>query len=140
MSDIKQKILDIIHKPQLSSLATVTPMGNPWVRYVVTVGDGDLVLRCATFLNSRKVEQIEKNPDVHVTCGVKSFMEMVPYLQIQGRAEISTDPDEKTNFWNEMLAPIFEGPEDPNYAVIIIKPYRIEYCTPGSYEPEIWVK
>ena len=33
--------------------------------------------------------------------------------------------------------PFFDGPDDPKYGVIIIKPYRIEYCTPGSYEPEV---
>lgn len=140
MSDLKQRILDIVHRPQLASLATLTEMGNPWVRYVVTVGDGDLVLRCATFKKSRKVEQIEKNPDVHLTCGVNNLTEMVPYLQIQGQAEITDDHDERHNFWNDMLEPIFEGPDDPNFAVVVIKPYRIEYCTPGSYEPEVWVR
>ncbi len=140
MSDLKQKILDILHKPQLSSLATVTEMGNPWVRYVVTVGDGDLVLRCATFKNTRKVEQILKNPDVHVTCGVNSLAEMTPYLQIQAQADITDDKDERHHFWNDMLEPIFEGPDDPNYSIIRIKPYRIEYCSPGVYEPEVWVR
>ena len=36
------------------------------------------------------------------------------------------------------MSDIFEGPDDPNYGVIIVKPYRIEYCTPGSFEPEVW--
>ncbi|MBT8355267.1 MAG: pyridoxamine 5'-phosphate oxidase family protein, partial [Desulfofustis sp.] len=50
MEDLEQKILDIIHKPQLAALATVTEQNNPWVRYVVTVGDGDFNVRCATFV------------------------------------------------------------------------------------------
>ena len=41
MEELKQRILDIIHKPQLAALATVTEQNNPWVRYVVTVGDGE---------------------------------------------------------------------------------------------------
>lgn len=140
MTDLKQRILDIIHKPQLASLATMTEQGNPWVRYVVTVGDGDLTLRCATFAGSRKVSQIENDPNVHVTCGVTSLQEMQPYLQIQGQASVTTDKEERHAFWNDLLAPIFDGPDDPNYSIVIIRPYRIEYCTPGSYEPEVWVK
>jgi len=140
MSELNQRILDIIHKPQLASLATVTEMNNPWVRYVVIVGDGNFTLRCATLAESRKVGQIQKNPNVHLTCGVTSFMEMRPYLQIQAKAHVTMDKEERHNFWNDMLTPIFTGPDDPKYAVIIIEPYRIEYCTPGSYLPEIWEK
>lgn len=140
MPDLKQRILDIIHRPQLAALATVTEKNNPWVRYVVTVGDGDLVIRCATFGDSRKTQQIENNENVHLTCGVTSLQEMQPYLQIQGLARVTTDKVERHAFWNDMLAPVFDGPDDPNYAVIVIEPYRIEYCTQGSYEPEVWTR
>jgi general stress protein 26 len=140
MQDLQQRILAIIHKPQLAALATVTEKNNPWVRYVVTIGDGDLVMRCATFIESRKVQQIEGNPNVHLTCGVNSLMEMQPYLQIQGQARVTTDEVERHAFWNDLLAPIFDGPDDPKYSIIVVEPYRIEYCTPGSYEPEIWTK
>lgn len=140
MGDLKQSILDIIHKPQLASLATVTEQNNPWVRYVVTVGGADMSLRCATFFDSRKVAHIQNNANVHLTCGVTSFMEMQPYLQIQGKAVVSREQGERHGFWNELLEPIFDGPDDPAYSVIIVSPYRIEYCTPGSYEPQVWVK
>jgi general stress protein 26 len=140
MSDLQQRILDIVHRPQLAALATVTELNNPWVRYVVTVGDGNLILRCATFAESRKVEQIDHNPNVHLTCGVTSFQEMQPYLQIQGRARVTDDKEERHAFWNDMLTPVFDGPDDPKYCVIIVEPYRIEYCVPGSYEPEVWTR
>ena len=138
MSDLQQRILEIIHKPQLSSLATITEQGNPWVRYVVTIGGGDFSMRCATFITSRKVKQIEKDPNVHLTCGVNSLQEMNPYLQIQGKARITKDKDERHSFWNDMLEPIFKGPDDPNYCLIVVEPYRIEYCTAESFEPEVW--
>ena len=140
MDDLKQRILDVIHKPQLAALATVTELNNPWVRYVVTVGGGDFSLRCATFANSRKVAQISSNPNVHLTLGVTNFMEMQPYIQVQGKARVSTDHDERHSFWNDLLAPIFKGPDDPNYCIVVVEPYRIEYITPGSFEPEVWVK
>lgn len=140
MTALRQRILDILHKPQLAALATITDQHNPWVRYVVSVGDGDFVIRVATFADSRKVQQIIHHPDVHLTCGVSSFKEMQPYLQIQGRARVTTDRDERHNFWNDLLAPIFDGPDDPRYTIIIIDPYRIEYCTPGSFTPEVWTR
>lgn len=140
MADLQQRILDILHRPQLASLATVTELNNPWVRYVVAIGDGNFTVRCATFVESRKVKQIEKNPNVHLTCGVTSFMEMKPYLQIQAKARVTVEKEERHRFWNDMLAPIFEGPDDPRYCIVVMEPYRIEYCTPGSFEPEVWTK
>lgn len=140
MEDLKQRILDIVHKPQLAALATVTEQNNPWVRYVVTVGAGDLTMRCATFVDSRKIKQIENDPNVHITCGVTSLQEMQPYLQIQGKARVSTDEEERHAFWNDLLEPIFDGPDDPRYSIVVVEPYRIEYCSPGSYEPEVWTK
>jgi len=138
MSDLKERIRGILQTPQLAGLATVTQDGKPWVRYVMVAASDDLTLRCATFVSARKVKQIEANPEVHVTCGVTDPAKMVPYLQIQGRAALNTGKEARHGFWSEMLASIFDGPDDPKYGVLEIVPYRIEYCTVGSHEPEVW--
>jgi len=138
MSDLKQRIRDILRTPQLSGLATINDEGKPWVRYVMALADDDLTVRCATFVGARKVAQIGANPEVHLTCGVTDPTQMAPYLQIQARASLTTDEGERHAFWSDMLAQIFEGPDDPNYGVLIMKPYRIELCNPGSMEPEVW--
>ena len=138
MSDLKERIGDILCRPQLATLATVTQEGKPWVRYVMTVADNDMTIRCATMVGARKVGQIAANPEVHVTCGVTNPMEMGPYLQVQGRATLNTSKETRHGFWSDMLAPIFSGPDDPEYGVIEIVPYRIEYAAPGSREPEVW--
>ena len=138
MAELKDQIYEIISKPQLAGLATVTPEGKPWVRYVMALADQDLTIHFATFVQARKVEQIQANPEVHLTCGVTDPNEMVPYLQIQGTAKLRTDKEIRHAFWSDMLAPIFAGPDDPKYGVIEVIPYRIEYCTPGSYEPQVW--
>lgn len=138
MSDLKERILKILQQMQMSSLATITPDGKPWVRYVMTVASPDMVIRCATFISARKVKQIEKNPEVHLTCGVTDPRNMAPYLQVQGRAKLNTSKDARHAFWSDMLAPIFSGPDDPNYGVLEITPYYIEYSSPGSLEPEVW--
>lgn len=138
MSDVKERILKILQQVQMSSLATITPDDKPWVRYVMTVASPDMVIRCATFAAARKVLQIKKNAEVHLTCGVTDPRNMAPYLQVQGRATLNTSKDARHSFWTDMLAGIFSGPDDPNYAVIEIKPYYIEYVSPGSHKPEVW--
>jgi general stress protein 26 len=138
MAELKERIMGILGKPQLCGLATITEDGKPWVRYVMGAAADDMTIRCATFTMARKVRQIEENPEVHLTCGVTDPMAMAPYLQIQGRAELNTSKEARHGFWSEMLSPIFDGPDDPKYGVLEIRPYTIEFWTPGSYEPEIW--
>lgn len=138
MDELKKKIMAITTQLQLSALATITEDGKPWARYVMTVGADDMTIRFATSVRTRKVKQIELNPEVHLTCGVTNPMKMTPYLQIQGRARFSAEKEERHRFWNDMLKPIFSGPDDPDYGVIIVEPYHIEYCSPGTYIPEVW--
>ena len=138
MSDLKERIASILQQPQLAALATIAEDGKPWVRYVMTLADDNLDIRCATFITARKVKQIEKNPEVHLTCGITDPQEMTPYMQIQATARLDTGKEARHGFWTEMLANIFDGPDDPNYSVLVMPPYRIEFCTPGTYEPEIW--
>ena len=138
MSVLREKIHALLKNPQLASLATVTEEGKPWVRYVMAVTSEDLTINFATFIKARKVAQIKKNPEIHLTCGCTDPNELKPYLQIQGKAELDTSQEIRYGFWNNSLEKIFEGPDDPNYGVIQVIPYRIEYCEPGKMEPEVW--
>ena len=138
MPDLKERILAILQQPQLAGLATITHDGKPWVRYVMTVASPDMTIRCATFISARKVLQIQENPEVHLTCGITDPRNMTPYLQVQGRATLNTGKEARHGFWSDMLASIFDGPDDPKYGVLEIKPYYIEYVSPGMYEPEVW--
>lgn len=138
MSSLKEKILAKISQPTVWTLATITEDGKPWVRYVSPMADENLTIWCATFINSRKVAQIRKNPEVHLTVGVTDPAFADAYLQIQARAEIFTDAVSKKTAWNPHLENIFSGPDDPNYAVCKITPYRIEYQSMGPVAPEVW--
>jgi general stress protein 26 len=138
MAELKEQILEMIRPLHLAKLATVTDDGKPWVRYVMAAAGEDMTIRCATFVQSRKVSQIDKNPEVHLTCGISDPMAAKNYLQIEGRAELSTDEKERHAFWNDTLHNIFQGPDDPNYGVLIVKPYRIEFNTVGNFTPEVW--
>jgi general stress protein 26 len=139
MTELKQKILAKMKQPNLSTFATVTEEGKPWVRYVVTMADDDLNVWFATFAASRKVGQVAANPEVHLTLGVTELETAASYVQVQGTAQILTDADTKKAIWYDHLANIFSGPEDPNYVVCKVTPYRIEFntMTPGV-GPEVW--
>ena len=138
MTELKQKILAKIQQPTLSTLATVTEHGKPWVRYVTLMADENLTIWGATFCGSRKVPQIKNNPEVHVTTGVSSMETAECYLQIQGTAEILSDPEVKKTVLYDHLQHIFSGPDDPNYCVLKISPYRIEFQGMGPVPPEVW--
>jgi general stress protein 26 len=138
MSELKEKILAKVNKPTLSALATITEDGKPWVRYVTPMADENLTFWMATFIHSRKVAQIRKNPEVHLTVGVSDVETAESYIQVQGKAEILTDPETKRTVWFDQLKNIFSGPDDPNYCVCKITPYRIEYQTMGPVAPEVW--
>ena len=136
--ELKKKILAKLSGPTLCALATVSEGGKPWVRYVTPFADRDLTIWMATFSNSRKIGQIRKNPEVHLTTGVTDIQTAESYLQIQGRAEILTDEATKKAVWFDHLKNIFSGPDDPNYCVCKIMPYRIEYHKMGPVPPEVW--
>lgn len=136
--ELKAKILAKLSGPTLCDLATITEDGKPWVRYVTPFADENLTLWMATSINSRKVRQIKKNPEVHLTTGGAAIEADPSYLQIQGRAEILTDKATKKAAWFPQLENHFTGPDDPNYAVCKITPYRIEYQKMDMMPPEIW--
>ena len=138
MSELKEKILAVLRRPQFAGIATVTEDGKPWVRYVMAVADENLTLRSACFLSSRKVAQVAKNPEVHLMCGVTSLENMSPYFQIQTRAEVTNDESERHAYWCDELANIFDGPDDPRYRILIMRPYRIEMVSPPNMAPEVW--
>ena len=141
MTDLKQRILDVvIHKPMLSGFATITADGKPWVRYVVAEASEDLTFRFTSFTGARKVDQLARNAEGHLTCGIPDAAQFqLPYLQIQGRAVFTTDPAERAAFWSDRLKVLFTGPDDPRYGVVVLTAYRIEYTHVGQ-PVEVWTR
>jgi len=138
MSDLKKRIYGAIKKPQIMPLATVTEDEKPWVRYITGWGSEDLTIRFITSLQSRKVGQIKRNPEVHLTCGAQTAESTENYLQISGRARFTTDKKERQRFWKDELKAYFSGPDDPTYCICVIKPYRIESYGMTQSGPEVW--
>jgi general stress protein 26 len=138
IQQLKEKILAKLTGPTLCALATVAEDGTPWVRYVIVSSDEHLTLWMATFASFRKVAHIRKNPEVHLVTGAKDLETAESYLQIQARAEILTDAETKKVVWSDYLKNIFSGPDDPNYVVCKITPYRIEYSRMDRSPTEVW--
>ena len=44
----------------------------------------------------------------------------------------------KNAVWFDILNSIFSGPDDPNYVVCKVTPYRIEYYLMNMPKPEVW--
>ena len=138
MSDLKQRIFNTAKEFQLMNVSTITEDGKPWVRYVMGKANSDLAIRFCTHIDSRKIAQIRKNPDTHISLGVTSLETAQNWLQLQGAAEVSTDRHERDSFWFDDLSNYFSGPDDPAYCIVIVRPSRIEFGTMGSTTPEIW--
>ena len=137
MTELRDRILEVVKAPCLAGLSTTTTDGKPWVRYVIMEASDDFTFRCSSFTNARKVAQIKRDPEAHLTCGISGPTDMGPYLQIQGRAEFRTDREARHAFWSNRLSAVFKGPDDPNYGVVVVKAYRIELCKVGL-ESEVW--
>lgn len=138
MSDLKSRIYEVAKEYQVMNLATITEDGKPRVRYVSGFANADLVFRFCTHLGSNKVKQMRKDPNVHLTLGAKDDRTTKNWLQVEGIAEVSTAQAERDAMWSDGLKAFFKGPDDPNYAVVIIRPSRIELGSMGKQGMEIW--
>ncbi len=80
MATLKDHILEIIGRPQLASLATLTEEGKPWVRYVMVTGDKDLSLRFASFLELSQggTDQEEPGSASDLWCDVTRICGQLP--------------------------------------------------------------
>ena len=127
MSDARRSFLEAvgIDTPFLCSLATVRENGSPAVRFVRAKADAELTLRIPTFGGTEKVKHIRAEPRVHITCGDTDSEQPGSYYQIDGTAEIRTDPAEREAGWTERLSKWFSGPDDENYAVIRVRSTKL---------------
>lgn len=134
---LKSKIVDVLKRSMLASVATVKD-GKPWVRYMVVSQGSGLSLWTTTFAQSRKVQEIKKNKNIDLIIGGDEKNFQAPYLNIKATAEVLTDIETKKKYWNDMLKSWYSGPEDPNLSIIIISPQVIEYMGGDSMTPEVY--
>lgn len=137
MENLEQRIHALARDLQLLHVATVGEDGRPRVRPVVGKANEKLELRFSTHLDSAKIRQLRHNPNVHVTLAANDIRSR-RWLQIEGRASISTSEAERRAFWFEGLQAYISGIDDPRYCVVIVEPSRIELHSLDQRSPEIW--
>lgn len=123
--DLKNKISNVIKGHKVASLATIAN-GKPWVRFVMCYSDGMNLYIC-TYKDSRKAAQIKKNHNVHLVISKDVNNLEAPFVQIAGEARMRSDAKIRYKFWRDFMKKYYNGPDDPNYVVIEIKPRLIEY-------------
>lgn len=117
-----QEVINIIDSDHVGVLSTM--QGNkPHARYMMFFHD-ELQLYTATNKQTHKVEEIEKNPNVHVLLGFDQKGDK--YIELQGKASIVDDQKLKEKYWNDQLTPWLNGPDDPEYCLLKINPDHIE--------------
>ncbi|MDR4508372.1 MAG: pyridoxamine 5'-phosphate oxidase family protein [Candidatus Brocadiaceae bacterium] len=138
MSDIKKKIKEFFTTVKIVSVSTC--IGNkPSCRIMeVQKVEENLKLFFATHKSSPKVEYIQKNNNV---CIVSRNTETLMDIRLFGTCRLAVDMETKKSIWRDELAPYFldGGIDDPDLAVLVFTPERIEYrdSKTGSLNPEV---
>ncbi|MDL4841142.1 pyridoxamine 5'-phosphate oxidase family protein [Aquibacillus rhizosphaerae] len=131
----KKEIEEILNDHQLGTLATVKD-NKPFSRYMTFFND-NFTLYTATDRETHKVDDINKNPNVHILLGYTYDGINDKYIEIEGQAEIHDNQNIKEKLWNDKLKPWFNGPEDPSYTVLKIVPTKIRLMNTTNSEPQI---
>ncbi|RLQ96193.1 pyridoxamine 5'-phosphate oxidase family protein [Falsibacillus albus] len=121
--ELKEKVLSVLKENKVGTLATVKN-NKPHTRYMTFFND-ELTLFTATSRETHKTDEIAENPNVHILIGYDGNGYGDTYLEIEGIADIKDDDATKQKLWNDHLEPWFNGPDDPNYIVLQIKPNNI---------------
>ncbi|MFA5038583.1 MAG: pyridoxamine 5'-phosphate oxidase family protein [Candidatus Omnitrophota bacterium] len=125
LDDVNQMILDA----GMGYLATCDA-DQPRVRAMMPVLSDDGKLLAATFPGSKKLAQIAKNPKIEI-CFVDRKLS---HCRIEGKASVSEEASLKEELWNKqmMLRQFFQGPQDPNFILIVIIPTKVSMMNIGD--------
>ena len=106
-----------------SVFATIDDKGFPCLRIMYTVLlEDDMTLYYLTSKMCRKCRQIDANAKVSVQWTNPETWECVDY---RGNARITDDIRLRERLWNDAFNKYFTGIDDPNLAIIEIKPESV---------------
>lgn len=130
MVELKDKINQYLANHFYLNLATVSPQGSPMAHTMAYVTK-DSVVYLATNKNTRKVQNIMKNPKVAYTVDDDDpdWFDMQA-LQVEGKASIITDEKVLREIGEIMVAKfpiVADMPADPDSIMIKIEPEVIYY-------------
>ncbi|WP_409305153.1 pyridoxamine 5'-phosphate oxidase family protein [Peribacillus sp. SCS-155] len=132
--EIKNKISEVLDQNKAGVLATVKT-NKPHARYM-TFFHEDFNLYTPTSSDTHKVEDIKANPNVHVLIGYDGEGFGDAYLEVEGQVSIEDSESIKEKLWNEYLEKWFDGPHDPKYIILAIKPEYIRLMNSNGEPPQ----
>jgi general stress protein 26 len=133
---LKEKILEVAGGPHPAAVATLDGR-LPAVRFMVLNGFPDMTFVGATMKNTKKVEQLRKNPDAAISIwSGKEFSD--PYIEMQAKAKIHEDAATKKKYWNPMFEQFFKSPDNPDFVVLVFSATEIVYHGPNMTSMEVW--
>ncbi|MBT2666064.1 pyridoxamine 5'-phosphate oxidase family protein [Bacillus sp. ISL-4] len=133
-NQLKEKVLNIIRDHKIGVLSTVEN-NKPHSRYMTFFND-ELTLYTPTSGKTEKIDEIEKNPNVHILIGYDNEGLGDSYLEISGTSKINYSQELKDKLWNESFEDWFEGPKDPNYLILQIKLESIRLMNNNGEPPQ----
>ncbi|CAH0205320.1 General stress protein 26 [Peribacillus sp. Bi96] len=133
-NQLKEKALNIIGDHKIGVLSSVEN-NKPHSRYMTFFND-ELTLYTPTSAKTEKIDEIEKNPNVHILIGYENEGLGDSYLEISGTSKINDSQELKDKLWNESFENWFDGPKDPNYILLQIKPESIRLMNNNGEPPQ----
>ncbi|WP_026576716.1 pyridoxamine 5'-phosphate oxidase family protein [Bacillus sp. UNC438CL73TsuS30] len=133
-SSMKEKVLKVITEHRTGVLSSVEN-NKPHSRYMTFYND-NLTLYTPTKRDTEKIEEIERNPSVSVLLGYEKQGQNDSYVEISGTSTLNDSPKVKQQYWNESFEQWFEGPEDPNYVFLEIKPETVRILNLNGEPPQ----
>lgn len=119
----------IIDSSKCRVFVTVDENGIPHAREMSPFPpEDDMVIWLGTNPNSRKVKQIEKNPNVVI---FYYDSEKLGYVSIQGKAQLVNDSEMKTKYWKDVWK-VYYPDRDKDYILIKIIPVHLEIVSFGN--------
>ncbi|WP_221568502.1 pyridoxamine 5'-phosphate oxidase family protein [Alkalihalobacillus sp. TS-13] len=133
--DLKEKVLNVLDHSKFGTLATVKK-NKPHSRYMTFHHDG-LTMYTPTDKDTHKAEEIDENPNVHILLGYNGDGLGDVYVEVEGTATIKKDVDLKEKLWTKHMDQYFEGPDDPDYVVLEIKPILFRLMNTDEKSPQV---
>ena len=123
--EAREKVMSIARKARTAMMCTYTDSGMAHGRPMAAVEYEDDALWFFTQADSRKLDEIARDPRVTLTYSDQSAND---WLSIQGRATVTRDKAKAKELWSEPLRTWFpNGPEDEDVALIRVEAESAEY-------------
>ncbi len=130
---IQENIMKVLKAKQLGIFTTIRE-DFPHSCFMIFFFKG-LTPYIATHKESKKVDDIKNNPNVHLLIGHDGNQLDDNFVEMFAKAEIIENADAKEKVWTDELSKWIKGPDDPNYILIQMHPVKVGYVDQAGAEP-----